>query len=245
MTTLEGKVAVVAGGAGGVGEGIVRALLKNGATVVATTRADLKAQKLTEYTRDIAAGELVTLVGNISQEDGAYALQRQITERYRAVDLVVASLGGWWQGLPLTSIDLKTWHQLLQNNLTSHFLAIKTLVPLLKPRTGTYVHINGFSAEQPYPMAGPVAMSGAAQKSLVSTLAEELRPTGITVHELILGPIKTRDRLKHGFDQADWYYAEEIGDYVADLATGKGSFSNQAVHYLLDKKTRAAAMGGP
>jgi hypothetical protein len=39
---------------------------------------------------------------------------------------------------------------------------------------------------------------------------------------------------------ADWYYAKEIGDYVANLATGKGPFLNQAVHYLLDKKSRAA-----
>jgi hypothetical protein len=53
-----------------------------------------------------------------------------------------------------------------------------------------------------------------------------------------LHPLCSRPR--HGFDRADWYYAEEIGDYVADLAAGKGPFLNQAVHYLLDKKSRAA-----
>ena len=36
------------------------------------------------------------------------------------------------------------------------------LVPLLHPKTGSYVHVNGFGAEQPFPMAGP-AMAGAAQ----------------------------------------------------------------------------------
>ena len=38
----------------------------------------------------------------------------------------------------------------------------------------------------------------------------------------------------------DWYYAEEIGDYGANLVAGKGLFLNQAGHYLLDKKSRAA-----
>ncbi len=69
MLTLEGKVAVV------VGEGIVRALLTNGAPVFATTRREAKAQRLTDYAKDISTGELVPLVGNISQEDEAYALQ--------------------------------------------------------------------------------------------------------------------------------------------------------------------------
>src|SRR6478609_2086270 len=149
MASLEGAKVVVAGGAGGVGEGIVRSLLRRGARVLVPSRSRERLRALESYCKDIQAGE------------------------------------------PLTSVDMPTWHRILRENLTAHFLALKMLVPLLHPKTGSYVHINAFSAEQPYPMAGPVAMAGAAQKSMVLTLAQELRPTGIRVYEMILGPIRT------------------------------------------------------
>jgi NAD(P)-dependent dehydrogenase (short-subunit alcohol dehydrogenase family) len=233
MASLEGAKIVVAGGAGGVGEGIVRALLKQGASVLVPSRSEERLRDLVAYCRDVATGELVTVVGDLGDEAAARALQNQVFERFRELDVAVASLGGWWQGKPLTSVDMPTWERILRENLTAHFLAIKMLVPLLNPKTGSYVHINGFSAEQPYPMAGPVAMAAAAQKSMVLTLAEELSPTGIRVYELILGPLQTRQRLRQGKGQQDWYTPEEIGDEIAGLVTLR---DEQLVHRLLSKR---------
>jgi len=45
----------------------------------------------------------------------------------------------------------------MRDNLTSHFLAMKMVVPSLAPHHGAYVHINGFSADQPYPGAAMAA----------------------------------------------------------------------------------------
>jgi len=56
--------------------------------------------------------------------------------------------------------------------------------------------------------------------------------------------METRDRLRHGFAREDWFYPEEIGDYVAGLATGNNGDQNQLVHYLLHKKQRASAAEG-
>lgn len=235
MSRLDGAKVVVVGGAGGVGEGIVRALLQRGARVLATSRSEEKLRELTAYCEDISEGELTTVVGDLSGEETARALQQQVFERFRELDVAVASLGGWQQGKPLTSVDMATWEQVLRDNLTSHFLALKMLVPLLHPKTGSYVHINGFSAEQPYPMAGPVAMAAAAQKSMALTLSEELRPTGIRVFELILGPVRTRERLRLGQGKADWLTPEEIGDYIAGLVTGHGAHKDEVVHRLMSK----------
>ena len=229
---LSNKIALVAGGAGGVGEGIVRALLKANAVVVVPSRSETKLTRLRTYVADVSTGKLVTVAENISTEEGADAVRDLVRKSYGALDLVVASLGGWWQGQSLTELDLKTWNTLLTNNLTSHFLAINRFVPLLLPETGVYVHVNGFSAEQAYPKAAPVAMSAAAQKSLVASLAAELEPTGIRVYELILGPIKARDRLRHGWGKPDWYAPEEIGDYLVRLVTGT---DETLVHRLLSK----------
>jgi NAD(P)-dependent dehydrogenase (short-subunit alcohol dehydrogenase family) len=231
MASLEGAKVVVAGGAGGVGEGIVRALLKHGARVLVSSRSEEKLSGLRAYCQDIPTGELLPLVGDLGDEESARTLQSKIYEQFRELDLAVASLGGWWQGKPLTSVDMPIWERILRENLTAHFLAIKMLVPLLHPKTGSYVHVNGFGAEQPFPMAGPVAMAAAAQKSMVLTLAEELSPTGIRVYELILGPIQTRRR--QGKGQKDWYTPEEVGEEIAGLVTQR---EGEIVHRLLSKR---------
>src|SRR3954451_1537616 len=153
MPSLEGAKVVVAGGAGGGGEGIVRSLLRRGARVLVPSRSEEKLRGLEEYCQELP-GELITLVGDLSTEETARALQNRIYERFRELDVAVASLGGWSQGKPLTSVDMATWERILRENLTAHFLALKMLVPLLHPKTGSYVHVNGFSAEQAYPMAG-------------------------------------------------------------------------------------------
>ncbi len=232
MPSLEGARVVVAGGAGGVGEGIVRSLLRQGARVIVTSRSEEKLRGLAELCQGLP-GELIPVVGDLGGEEAARALQSQIYERFRELDVAVASLGGWWQGKPLTSVDMETWDRVLRENLTAHFLALRMLVPLLNPKTGSYVHVNGFSAEQAFPMAGPVALASAAQKSMVLTLAEELEPTGIHVYELILGPIQTRARLLRGPGQPDWYTPEEIGDYMVGLLTRR---DDEVVHRLLSKR---------
>ncbi|HYG63685.1 MAG TPA: SDR family oxidoreductase [Thermoanaerobaculia bacterium] len=239
MSRLDGAKVVIVGGAGGVGEGIVRVLLQRGARVLVSSRSEEKLRELAAYCEDISGGELTTVVGDLSGEETARVLQHQIFERFRELDVAVASLGGWVQGKPLTSVDMATWNQVLRDNLTSHFLAIKMLVPLLHPKTGSYIHVNGFSAEQPYAMAGPVAMASAAQKSMALTLAEELKPTGIRVFELILGPVRTRARLRQGQVRSDWLTPEEIGDYVAGLITGqiggRTDGKSEIVHRLMSK----------
>jgi NAD(P)-dependent dehydrogenase (short-subunit alcohol dehydrogenase family) len=235
MKLLTNKIALVAGGTGGVGEGIVRALLLEDAIVIVPARSAEKVEALRAYVSDIESGNLITLIGDLSTLEGISAFQLQIRQRFDHLDLVVASLGGWWQGLPLTSVTMDTWNQILANNLTSHFLAIKGFVPFLSPKTGAYVHINGFSADEPYPMAAPIAMTAAAQKSLIQSMALELKPTGIKVWELILGPMQTRDRIRKGAVRPDFYTPEEIGAYIVNLYTGNNENRNEVLHYVLGK----------
>ena len=233
MAALSNKTAVVLGGTGGVGEGIVKSLLAAGASVVVPTRSEYKIARLREYVGSELAANLIIRQGSVNNEESARELGEFLHKNYKSIDITVASLGGWHQGYPLYSYPLHDWERILRDNLTSHFLAIKTLVPMLNPQSGYYFHINGFSAEEAYPMAGPVAMTAAAQKSLIQTLAKEVNRTGIKVYELILGPMKTRDRIKHGHGQEDWYFPEEIGDYIRGQILM--NHQDEVVHYLLHK----------
>lgn len=233
MPAMNGKTVLIAGGTGGVGEGLVRAFLKESATVIVPSRTAVKLQRLKDYTDDIMTGKLVGITGTITDEDAARALGERLLKDFRSLDVAIASLGGWSQGTPITSTPMDVWNKVLRDNLTSHFLAMKTFVPLLNPTGGIYVHVNGFSADGAYPMAGPVAMTAAAQKSLTLTLSKELDRTGIRVFEFILGPIKTRDRLKHQHGQDDWYFPEEIGSKM--IETFDQPRQENIIHYLLKK----------
>jgi NAD(P)-dependent dehydrogenase (short-subunit alcohol dehydrogenase family) len=235
MENLENKIAVVLGGTGGVGEGIVKSLLEAGVTVVVPSRNEFKLKRLEEYVSEVKTGKLIPFLGSVNTEENATALSNFLHQNYKSIDIAVASLGGWHQGFPFYSYPLADWNRILNDNLTSHFLAIKTFVPMLHPQTGSYFHINGFSADEIVPMAGPVSMTAAAQKSMIQTLAVELNRTGIRVNELILGPMKTRDRLRHGHGQDDWYFPEEIGQYIVEEVNSERQ--HDVVHYLLSKNS--------
>jgi len=234
--SLEEKNAVVLGGTGGVGEGIVKVLLAHGIRVIVPTRSVEKGEELKAYLGEDLSRHLTIHVGTVDNEAHASELAHYLNRETKHIDIAVASLGKWHQGYPLYSYPVDEWHRIIHDNITTNFLAIKSLVPLLHPRSGCFFHINGFSAEQAYPMAGPVAMAAAAQKSLIQTLAKEVDKTGIRIFELILGPIKTRERLIPDHENDHWYFPQEIGEYIIELV--QNETEHRLIHRLLDKKKR-------
>src|SRR5512135_3637060 len=135
------KIAVVAGGAGGVGEGIVRTLLANGYTVIVPTRSKAKSDSLHAYVGDVRPGKLIVRIGDAFTESGAEAFKANLETEFGHIDLAVVSLGGWHQGYPVYAYQMQEWNRILHDNITAHFLAIKSLIPIVHPTRGLYVHI--------------------------------------------------------------------------------------------------------
>jgi 3-oxoacyl-[acyl-carrier protein] reductase len=218
MSKLDGRTALVAGGAGEVGEGIVRVLIESGATLYVTARREDKLGELRERLGGPGEDRLVTQVAEIGTLDGAESVRDALLERFGGLDVVVASLGRWWQGAPLTGVPLDTWSAILNNNLTSHFIVARTFIPVLGERQGSsYIFINGDACDVPVPNSGPISIAAAAQLMMKDVLAAELDGEGPRVNSLILGtPVVTRSRENV---QPDWLTADEIGRYVAYLAS--------------------------
>jgi NAD(P)-dependent dehydrogenase (short-subunit alcohol dehydrogenase family) len=141
MTGFAGKRYLVAGGTGDVGSAIVGVLLSRGAQVLVPARDAAKAERL----RAEVGGERLTIIpGDIGSVTGAESVAAQIE---MPLSGVVASLGGWWQGPPLTAVSPADWDAILAGNLTSHFAAARAFVPLIDVRGGSYVQILGAAAE--------------------------------------------------------------------------------------------------
>ncbi len=98
MSKLDGKIALVAGCAGNVGEGVVRSFLKAGATVVVPSRSAEKLEQLRGYLGELATERFVPLAGEVGRLESAERLRDEILSKFGRLDAVVASLGGWWHG---------------------------------------------------------------------------------------------------------------------------------------------------
>jgi NAD(P)-dependent dehydrogenase (short-subunit alcohol dehydrogenase family) len=231
---LEGSVTLVAGGAGEVGEGLARAFLGEGATVIVPSRSKEKLGELRARLDHARADDLITIVGDVGELGGAEQVKEQIVERFGKLHTVVASLGGWWQGAPLTRVPLKAWQSVFNNNLTTHFIVARTFVPLVEAG-GSYVFINGGAAVQPVPQAGPVSIFAAAQLMMKDVLAAE--EENVRLYSLVVNtPIITRSRPQ---GRAGWLTADDVGKYAAFLASPDGAgLRGQTV--LLNNRSQVA-----
>jgi 3-oxoacyl-[acyl-carrier protein] reductase len=216
MGSLDKKIALVAGGAGEVGEGIVKVLLREGATVVVPSRGEEKLFELRERLGAIARNALVTFKAEIGTIEGAEQVRERILDQFGHLDCAVASLGRWWQGSHLTEVPIDTWNTILRNNLTSHFIVVRTFLPMIIRRPGgSYVFINGDACDVPVPNSGPISIVAAAQLMMKDVIAAELKGDPVRVNSIIIGtPVVTRSRKKV---QPAWLTADEVGRYTAYL----------------------------
>jgi NAD(P)-dependent dehydrogenase (short-subunit alcohol dehydrogenase family) len=208
---------LVAGAAGGVGEGIVRALLARvpDVRVIATSRDPARLALLRERVGDDA--RLAAIVGNAGDPDAAVSLAQQIRGDYGGLEIAIPSLGGWWEGGPFLGVDAATWDRVMTEMLTTHVVFARVFIPeLLRVPGGRYLGIGGGAALRPIRNASIVSIAAAAQLMMTRTLALELRKEPVRIEELVVdGPVRTRD--SEPIAEEHWITADQIGEVVASL----------------------------
>jgi 3-oxoacyl-[acyl-carrier protein] reductase len=219
METLSNKIFLVGGGAGEVGEGITRQLMRAGATVVIPTRYPEKIKAFQHTLPE--SGRLITVEGNVGDPKDAERVRDEVINKTRVLNAVVASLGGWFQGTNLTDLSLDLWTKALDNNLTPHFLFAKTFLPLIADSyDSTYTMINGGSALIPFPTGGHISIAASAQIMMKNVLTMENKDKPVRINTLVLAtPIATRSR---SGSEPNWLTADEVGSYVTYLASNRG-----------------------
>lgn len=214
---MDGRVATafVAGAAGGVGEGIVRAALRAGVHVIAASRSEARLARL----RAAVPGDarLTTVAGDVGDQAGAERLRAEVLRHTDRIDFAIASLGGWWVRDSLLDADVAEWNAVMHEMLTTHFIFARTFVPvLLAQGGGTYIGIGGGAALLPIRRSSIVSIAGAAQIMLTRALAAECSGRTVRVLELLVnGPVATRDT--EPGTGTGWITADDIGGVVAAM----------------------------
>jgi 3-oxoacyl-[acyl-carrier protein] reductase len=232
MGKLDGTIAVVAGGTGTVGEGIVRTFLNEGASVFVPSRTQEALDRLRGYLAGTNLERLQTLLGNIGDFKDAERLRDEILRRAGRIDAVVASLGGTWEeGLKLVDVPMETWRAYWESNLTPHYVAARTFLPVLANKQGSsYTFLGGISAVLPIPNYSVVAINSAAQLMMVKVLLEEMKEAKVRINQVMFGYINTRARASYA--RPEWITADEVGAFCAYLASKEASMVNGGVIQL-------------
>lgn len=181
MKQLEGKVAIVTGGAAGFGEGIVRLFVQEGARVVI---ADLDAAKGEALAA--ALGEAAAFVRcDVSSGPDVAALVQACVARYATPDIVVNNAGTTHANQPMLQVDEATFDRMFAVNVKSIYHMAHAVVPLMRARRqGVILNVGSTAGIRPRPGLTWYNGSKGAVNLLSKSMAVELGPDGIRVNAI-------------------------------------------------------------
>jgi 3alpha(or 20beta)-hydroxysteroid dehydrogenase len=194
MGRLDGKVALVTGGARGIGEATARRFVAEGADVVIADKRDDVGQALAD---ELGARYLSLDV--TSEDDWAAAVAA-----IGGLDVLVNN-AGIMRLAPLLECDLDTFRKVLDTNLVSAFLGMKAVAPSMQERGGGSI-INFSSPQGLEGRHGMVAYTASkfGVRGLTRTAAMELGELGIRVNAVVPGPTKTPMTARKGWSDDDY-----------------------------------------
>jgi len=194
---LAGKIAIVTGGARGIGAGIAHALAAQGATLAIVDVDEEQAQK----TVSALGADAIGVGADVSTESAAAEATGKVVERLGGLDIFVNNAGAGkgdprdfgGLGNPFTNITQDGWDGQIENNLRTTFAGCKAAIPHLEKRGGgSIVNIASIAGLLATPALPAYGAAKAAVIHLSRTLALELGPKNIRVNAICPGFLWTR-----------------------------------------------------
>jgi 3-oxoacyl-[acyl-carrier protein] reductase len=191
MQRLDGQVAIVTGGARGIGLGIASVLLSEGASVVIADVDESAAEAAAaQLSRD--GGQAIGVRTDVTQPRDTESLAAAALGRWGRIDILAAN-AGIYPHIPLTDLSRADWDRVMAINVTGAMLAIQACLPSMTEQGyGRIVltsSITGSVVGQPgYAHYGA---SKAAMLGLMRSAAVEVASAGITINAVLPGNIRT------------------------------------------------------
>lgn len=214
------RTALVIGGTGVIGQGIIEELLKSNVNVIVTSRSLEKLLEIKNKYKD--KSEFInTYQVDLSVEKEVIKLNKYIKQKYNKINAIINCLIFSFKGKKIIDIELTEWNTVVKNNLTSHILIVKYLVKILNnDGSGYLIHLNNESNLKLLPMAIPMNIIAASTKIMYEALAIELVDENIKVVEIILGQIATKEKIAKKLHTPFQYTPNEVGHSVLQYVNG-------------------------
>lgn len=242
---FEGKVALVTGGATGIGKVTAQFFAREGAKVVVSTARNVAGGMETVKSIEEAGGEAIFVRCDVSKEDEVRAMVEKCVETYGRLDYAFnnAGVGPDGKRIPLVSIadcPEEIWDQTLDTNLKGVFLCLKYEMRQMMRQGwgGAIVNTSSGAAVKPGPDFCAYNSSKAGQNNLTRSAALEGGPHNIRVNAVAPGPIQNTllweyltgttpeesDRLISQLPLKRIGFPEDVAEAVMWLCSDKASF---------------------
>ena len=226
---LEGRVALITGGGRGLGRAIALAYAKEGAKVAISSRTQSEIEKTVELIRG-GGGIGFGFAADLTKEQGAKDLIKAVGSKFGQLDLVFLNAGGNAAQQSIENVDTSAWTHTVEINLYTAFHVAKASLPLLKKSShGQILTMGSGMGRRPYQTSSAYSAAKAGLWSLTQSMAIEFAQYGITVNEMIPGPVKANVPegekfepyiVKEGAWENEWFKgAEDVVPMAVFLAS--------------------------
>lgn len=190
MKRLEGKVAVITGGAGAIGQATARLFVQQGAQVLLT---DLKESALAQVAEQLGSDQVSYLPADLTLNGEVQHLAQTAQDRYGQVDVLFANAGIEGEVKPIAEYPEEVFDQVLSINVKGVWLCLKHFMPVMGAQAGGSIIItSSIAGLQGTPGVSGYATSKHAVVGLMKVAALEGGSQGIRVNTIHPAPVDNR-----------------------------------------------------
>ncbi|MGI9050299.1 MAG: SDR family NAD(P)-dependent oxidoreductase [Rubrobacteraceae bacterium] len=235
MAGLEGRVAIVTGGGGGLAEGICDALATAGAAVAAVDVSREKAEKMAGRISSSGA-RCIGIEADVSDKSSVEAMIQRVADELGGVDILVNN-AAIYPRRAWTEIEEEEWDRVMAVNLKGYFLCARAAFPYMREKGwGRIVNVSSITFFIGWDLLLSYVSSKGGIIGFTRTLAREVGPEGVTVNAIAPGAFPTdAEKIHPNPEQYNQWVLDEqsvkrrgtpedIGNLVAFLASDASSF---------------------
>ena len=190
MGRLEGKVAVITGGAGGIGRCAGKLFVSEGASVLLV---DLSERDLETAVADIGSNRVSYCVADVTDPEDNRRFVATAMDRYGGVDVFLANAGIEGKVKPIVDHDVETFDRVLAVNVRGPWLGLKAVIPEMQKRGGGSIVItSSVAGVGGAPGLSAYVTSKHAVIGMMRSAALECAPLKIRVNTVNPSPVETR-----------------------------------------------------